>query len=59
MYKRILAALLLAFALSALCPAPATATSRPGTESNYRHRRHRRHHGGPVIIIGALPGHSN
>jgi hypothetical protein len=59
MYKRILAVLLLAFALGALCPAPATATNASGTESNYRHRRHRRHHGGPLIIIRALPDHSN
>ncbi len=52
MYKRILAALLLAFTLGALCPALATAKSTPRTDSsNYRHRRHRRYHRGPVIII--------
>jgi hypothetical protein len=48
MYKRILAALLLAFTLGAVCPVPATATNTPRTE---RHRRHRRHHRGPIIVI--------
>src|ERR1035437_9242301 len=58
MYKPILAALLLAFTLGALCPAPASATSTPRTESSYRHRRHRRRRGGPIIILG-IPGNSN
>jgi hypothetical protein len=56
MYKPILAALLLAFSLGALCPAPASATSTSRTESSYRHRRHRRR-GGPIIIL-AVPGNS-
>jgi len=52
MYKRILAALFLAFTLGALCPAPASATSTSRTESSYGHRhRHRRHHGGIVIRL--------
>ena len=45
MYKTILAAVLLASSLGALCPAPANATSTPQTES--RHRRRRRRHRGP------------
>ena len=59
MYKRILAALLLSFTLGALCPAPATATSTPSTKASYRHRRHRRYHRGPIIIIRDFAGHSN
>jgi hypothetical protein len=58
MYKSILAALLVAFTLGALCPVPANATSTPRTESSYRHRRHRRGRGGPIIILG-FPGNSN
>jgi hypothetical protein len=57
MYKKILAALFLAFTLGALCPAPANATSTSRTESSYGHRhRHRRHRGGIVIH---LPGNSD
>jgi len=56
MYKRILAALLLAFALGAVCPAPATATSTPSVE--WHHRRHRRHRR-IVVVIRAFPGNSN
>jgi len=59
MYKRILAALLLAFTLGALCPALATAASTPRTESSYRHRRHRRHYHGPIIIIRGFSDNSN
>jgi hypothetical protein len=54
MYKKMLAALLLALTLGVLCPVPANATDSPGTASSYRHHRHRRWGGGggPVIIIG-------
>jgi hypothetical protein len=57
MYKSILAALLFAFTLGALCPVPANATTTSRTESSYRHRRHRRGRG-PIIILG-FPGNSN
>jgi hypothetical protein len=57
MYKRILAALFLAFTLGALCPAPATATSASRTEFSYERRhRHRRHPQKKIII--RLPGNS-
>jgi hypothetical protein len=57
MYKKILAALFLAFTLGALCPAPANATSTSRTESSYGHRhRHRRHRGGVII---RFPGNSD
>ena len=52
MYRRILAALLLAFSLGTLCPAVATAMITPRTDSsNHRHRRHRRHHRRVVVIV--------
>ena len=57
MYKKLLAALFLAFTLGALCPAPANATSTSRTESSYGHRhRHRRHRGGVII---RFPGNSD
>jgi hypothetical protein len=56
MYKRILAALFLAFTLGAVCPAPATATSTPRAE--WHHRRYRRHRH-IVVVIRAFPGNSN
>jgi hypothetical protein len=60
MYKRILAALFLAFTLGALCPAPATAMSTPSTKSSYRHRRHRRApHRRIVVVIRNSAGNSN
>jgi hypothetical protein len=56
MHKRIMAALLLAFTLGAVCPAPAIATITPSAE--WHHRRHRRHRR-IVVVIRAFPGNSN
>ena len=59
MFKRILAALFLAFTLAALCPVPASATSTSPIESSYgRRHRHRRHHHQKGIVI-RLPGNSD
>jgi hypothetical protein len=58
MFKPILAALLLALAFGALCPAPAAATSTPRTESSFGHRRRYRRHRRDTVVI-RLPGYSN